>query len=82
MTGERLHVIRIPKGAYAARRRLSELQLERYDVQIAAVRRNGIRGSDPTPDTLVRSGDVLVLRGKPKGLVRAERRILAGQRWD
>ncbi len=82
VAGERLHVIRIPDGAYATRRRLSELQLERYEVQIASVRRNGIRGPDPTPDTLVRNGDVLVLRGKPKGLVRAERRILVGQRWD
>lgn len=77
---ERLHVVRVSQGAYGAGRRLRELQLDALHVQVQAVRRHGIRGADPTPETVIRSGDVLVLHGPGRDLIRAERRILSGQR--
>lgn len=77
---ERLHVVRVPKGAYAAGKRLRDLGLDQLKVQVRSVRRHGIRGPDPTPDTTIRTEDVLVMRGPARDLSRAERRILSGGR--
>lgn len=77
---DRLHVIHVPKGAHAAGRCLHDLNLDELGVHVTAVRRHGIRGSDPDPATEIRSGDVLILHGAPRALTRAERRILSGRR--
>jgi CPA2 family monovalent cation:H+ antiporter-2 len=47
-------------------------------VEVVAIRRQGIKGVDPQPDTEVRVGDVLVLRGAADGLAAAEFRVLQG----
>jgi CPA2 family monovalent cation:H+ antiporter-2 len=43
---------------------------------VTAVRRRGIRGDDPSSDLVLESGDVVVLRGTPDALERAEARLL------
>lgn len=74
----RLHAVTLADGAYAVGRRLAELDLEGAGVTVTAVRRGGIRGPQPGPDTQLRAGDVLVLYGRPEDLERAEERLLAG----
>jgi CPA2 family monovalent cation:H+ antiporter-2 len=47
-------------------------------VSVTAVRRGGIRGPQPEPDTRLMEGDVLVLYGIPENLERAEALLLGG----
>jgi len=45
---------------------------------VVSIRRQGIKGIDPLPETRIQSGDVLVLRGAADGLAAAEIRLLQG----
>jgi CPA2 family monovalent cation:H+ antiporter-2 len=73
---ERLHSLLIDAGASAVGRTLGDIDLESIGVEVTAVRRRGIRGSDPSPEMRVEAGDVLVLRGIPEALELAEQRLL------
>jgi CPA2 family monovalent cation:H+ antiporter-2 len=74
----RLHTVLIPQGAAAAGRTLEDLALDDLLVEVVAIRRQGIKGVDPQPDTEIRVGDVLMLRGAADGLAAAEIRVLQG----
>ncbi|MDB5814966.1 MAG: glutathione-regulated potassium-efflux system protein [Rhodocyclales bacterium] len=75
---ERLHSISLQAGAYAIGKRLDALRLEDIHVTVTAIRRRGIRGVNPAPDTQLESGDVLVLLGVPGDLSVAELKLLKG----
>ncbi|MDP3123743.1 MAG: TrkA C-terminal domain-containing protein, partial [Thiobacillus sp.] len=62
----------------AAGQRLDALMLDELRVDVVAIRRQGLKGVDPQPDTDIRVGDVLVLRGAADGLAAAEFRVLQG----
>ncbi|MDO9220107.1 MAG: monovalent cation:proton antiporter-2 (CPA2) family protein [Thiobacillus sp.] len=74
----RLHTVLITQGAATVGRRLEELMLDELLVEVVAIRRQGIKGVDPQPDTEIRVGDVLMLRGAADGLAAAEFRVLQG----
>jgi CPA2 family monovalent cation:H+ antiporter-2 len=74
----RLHTVLIPQGAAAAGRTLEDLALDELLVEVVAIRRQGIKGVDPQPETEIRVGDVLMLRGAADGLAAAEIRVLQG----
>jgi CPA2 family monovalent cation:H+ antiporter-2 len=74
----RLHTVLISPGAAAAGRSLEQLALEDLLVEVVAIRRKGIKGVDPQPETEIQVGDVLVLRGAADGLAAAEFRVLQG----
>ena len=75
---QQLHTVVLPPGAHAVERTIRELDLDRGDVVVTAIRREGITGRDPEPDTKLREGDVLVLWGTPEDLERVESRLLMG----
>jgi CPA2 family monovalent cation:H+ antiporter-2 len=75
---ERLHSVPLEAGARAVGHTLGELDLESRGVQVTAVRRGGIRGPQPGPETMLRDSDVLVLYGTPQALEQAETRLLRG----
>jgi CPA2 family monovalent cation:H+ antiporter-2 len=75
---ERLHSITLPSGAGAVGKLISELPLEEAGVSVSAVRRGGIRGPEPAPETRLAAGDVLVLYGAPESLEEAEKILLEG----
>lgn len=75
----RLASIPLGETAYAIKHSLRELNLAAFGVQIVAVRRHGIRGREPAPETVLQQGDVVVLFGPPKALTVAEARLLAGE---
>jgi CPA2 family monovalent cation:H+ antiporter-2 len=72
---ERLHSISITAGSPAAGRSLGDLGLRTVGAEVTAIRRRGIRGADPSDDTVLLAGDVVVLRGLPEALERAEERL-------
>jgi CPA2 family monovalent cation:H+ antiporter-2 len=74
----RLQSVHLTPGAAAVGKSLGELGLDNLMVEVIAVRRHNIRGVDPSPDTRVEAGDVLVMRGVPENLAVAEIRLLQG----
>ena len=75
---ERLHSIVLPAGAYGVGRLIADLHLEEAGVSVSAVRRGGIRGPEPAPETKLTTGDVLVLYGAPDALEQAEKILMEG----
>ena len=75
---ERLHTVTLPERAYAVDHTIEDLHLWDWEVSITAVRRGGIRGESPAPDTRLQAGDVLVLAGTPQHLEHAEGLLLYG----
>ncbi len=78
MTQEKkqLAVVTLDKNAFAIGVLVKDLSLE--DVALSAVRRGGIRGDEPSPNTELREQDVLILYGTPQQLARAEKKLLQG----
>ncbi len=75
---ERLHSVTLPPKARAVGMLLAELHLEEIGVSVSAVRRGGIRGPEPGPETRLGAGDVVVLYGTPEALEEAEKVLLEG----
>ncbi|MEK7261390.1 MAG: NAD-binding protein, partial [Pseudomonadota bacterium] len=75
---ERLHSITLPPKARAVGMLLADLHLEEIGVNVSAVRRGGIRGPEPGPETRLGAGDVVVLYGTPEALEEAEKVLLEG----
>jgi CPA2 family monovalent cation:H+ antiporter-2 len=78
MTPEKkqLAVVTLDKNAFAIGALVKDLSLE--NVALSAVRRGGIRGDEPSPNTELREQDVLILYGTPQQLARAEKKLLQG----
>jgi CPA2 family monovalent cation:H+ antiporter-2 len=75
---EELHTVVIPPGAWAIGRSIADARQQGAEVSFTAVRRDGIVGRDPDPQTKLRPGDVVVLYGTPEALEHAEAVLLAG----
>jgi CPA2 family monovalent cation:H+ antiporter-2 len=75
---ERLHSVTLPPKARAVGKPLAELHLDEIGVNVSAVRRGGIRGPEPAPETTLAAGDVVVLYGTPEALEEAEKVLLEG----
>ncbi len=74
----RLSSVHIGSESAANGRRLGELNLAHLSVSVVAVRRRGIKGLDPQPETRLEAGDVLVLKGTAANLAATEVRLLQG----
>lgn len=59
----------------AVGKRLAEMQLDELNVEVNAVRRHNVEGSQPAGDMILQAGDVLVLLGQPLTLEAAEKRL-------
>ena len=62
----------------AVGRRLDTLDLESAGVLVTAIRREGIVGRHPLPETVLKKNDVLVLFGRPEDLERARTLLFTG----
>jgi CPA2 family monovalent cation:H+ antiporter-2 len=76
----RLQSVAVDGNADAVGRSLDELGLASMGVEVTAIRRHGIRGVEPGPETKLREADILVLRGLPDALALAEERLLRNRR--
>lgn len=69
--------ITLPQGAWAVGRTLEEA-LTGLEVLPDAIRRGGIKGDMPEPDTILQADDTIILYGTEKELERAESHLLGG----
>ncbi len=72
----RMNSVLLTGSSAAVGKTLAELNLDQLAVQVTAVRRHGIRGFDPAPETRLEGGDVVVLLGVPDNLAAAAKRLL------
>ncbi len=66
-----LQTVALPRDAAAVGRQLRDLALEQAGVLVTAIRRDGIVGRHPLPETVLKEQDVLVLFGRPEDLEHA-----------
>ena len=74
----RLLNVMITDGSAAAGKKLGELNLEIFLVEVPAIRRRNVRELLPNQETILETGDVLVLRGTKENLATAEIKLLQG----
>jgi monovalent cation:H+ antiporter-2, CPA2 family len=75
---EQLHSVILPPHAWAVGRSITELSERGSAAAVSAVRRDGIVGRDPGPDTIFKEGDVVVVYGTPEAVEHAETLLLMG----
>jgi CPA2 family monovalent cation:H+ antiporter-2 len=75
---EELHSVILPPHAWAVGRSIAELSARGSRASVSAVRRDGIVGREPSPETLLKEGDVVVVCGTPEAVEHAETLLLMG----
>lgn len=75
---EEIKSVVIPPGAWSVGRTLAQVREQGAEVSITGIRRQGILGREPSSDTEIREGDIVVLYGLPEALEHAEAVLLAG----
>ena len=75
---EELHSVILPPHAWAVGKTIAELASRGCQAAVSAVRRDGIVGREPGPDTLFKVGDVVVVCGTPEAVEHAETLLLMG----
>ena len=75
---EELHSVILPPHAWAVGRSITDLKERGSEATVNAVRRDGIVGRDPGPDTVFKEGDVVVVYGTPEAVEHAEALLLMG----
>jgi CPA2 family monovalent cation:H+ antiporter-2 len=75
---EELHSVILPPHAWAVGRSIEELARRGSTAAVSAVRRDGIVGREPGPDTIFKEGDVVVVCGTPEAVEHAETLLLMG----
>jgi CPA2 family monovalent cation:H+ antiporter-2 len=73
-----LHAVTLAGKARCQGRRISETGLEKLNVTIRAIRRAGTNIQDPEGDTVLESGDVVILYGPLDAVERGEELLLGG----
>jgi CPA2 family monovalent cation:H+ antiporter-2 len=75
---EELHSVILPPHAWAVGRSVADLARRGSHAAVSAVRRDGIVGREPGPDTIFKVGDVVVVCGTPEAVEHAETLLLMG----
>jgi CPA2 family monovalent cation:H+ antiporter-2 len=75
---EELHSVILPPHAWAVGRTIDDLTRRGSQAAVSAVRRDGIVGREPGPDTIFKVGDVVVVCGTPEAVEHAETLLLMG----
>lgn len=74
----RLQSLTLQESSHGRDLRVADIPLENWGVELTMLRRKGIKGLQPEPQTLLQTGDVLVLMGSPEALARAEQWLMSG----
>ncbi|MDR1647954.1 MAG: monovalent cation:proton antiporter-2 (CPA2) family protein [Zoogloeaceae bacterium] len=74
----RLYSVLLEMGAKGIGETLEALALEDLSCEVTAIRRRGIKAAEPSPESRLEEGDVVVLLGLSADLAAAEQRLLRG----
>jgi CPA2 family monovalent cation:H+ antiporter-2 len=74
----RLRSIMVGASAACVGMTLESLNLEAMDVEVTAVRRHGVRETNPSRGMRLQENDIVVLLGSQEALAKAEMRLLQG----
>ena len=66
------HTVILSEDTFASGKTLGSLELERFDIQVEAIKRGSIRGNHPADETRLRIEDHLVLSGAPENMKRVD----------
>lgn len=75
---EHLHAVAISDDAFAKGKTLAQLALDKKRVDVMGLRRGEREISAPDEGLIIEAHDILVIRGKPRRIERAERFLLEG----
>ncbi|WP_319379833.1 monovalent cation:proton antiporter-2 (CPA2) family protein [Thiomicrorhabdus sp.] len=75
-----IHSVPLGEDAYAIGKRLGDIALENFEVQVDAIKRGHVRGENPSPETRLRQDDHIILSGLPEAIEEAELFLLTGRR--
>jgi CPA2 family monovalent cation:H+ antiporter-2 len=75
---QRFQNVMLNAGDAAVGKRLEEIKLAELNIEVNAVRRHNVEGSEPSGDMVLRAGDVLVMLGQAVTLEAAEKRLRKG----
>lgn len=78
MFSEQVRSVVLPPGSWCIGKRVDEARRAGAQVAFTGIRRQGIIGREPSPDTLFEDGDIVVIYGTPEALEHAEAVLLAG----
>jgi CPA2 family monovalent cation:H+ antiporter-2 len=78
MFSEQVRSVVLPPGSWCIGKRVDEVRRAGAQVSFTGIRRQGIIGREPSPDTLFEDGDIVVIYGTPEALEHAEAVLLAG----
>lgn len=73
------HTVILSEDTFASGKALGSLELERFDIQVEAIKRGSIRGNHPADETRLRIEDHLVLSGVPENMERVELYLTTGK---
>ncbi|CAA6824995.1 MAG: Glutathione-regulated potassium-efflux system protein KefB [uncultured Thiotrichaceae bacterium] len=65
-----LHTLILRRGDFAVDHEIYDLAPEMFNVKIASLRRGQVRGDLPSPNTLLRKGDTLIIQGSQENFER------------
>jgi CPA2 family monovalent cation:H+ antiporter-2 len=74
----RLRSVMIGPSAACVGRTLESLNLAALEIEVTAVRRQGVRETNPSPGMRLRENDIVVLLGTQEAIAKAEIRLLQG----
>lgn len=74
----RLRSVMVGPTAACVGKTLESLNLGAMDVEVTAVRRQGVRETNPSPGMRLQENDILVLLGSQEALAAGEIRLLQG----
>ena len=74
----RLRSVMIGPSAACVGLTLESLNFDAMDIEVTAVRRQGVRETNPSKGMRLRENDIVVLLGSQEALAKAEMRLLQG----
>ncbi|HHO81819.1 MAG TPA: hypothetical protein ENN01_01045 [Halothiobacillus sp.] len=80
LTRKTLQSVTLTADSWPVGKTLEETMAPAPEVEVDAIRRTGIRGESPEPETILREGDVLVFYSPPSEIERIDEHLTRGRR--
>jgi CPA2 family monovalent cation:H+ antiporter-2 len=67
-----IHTVPLDETAFIVGKKIKDLDLEKLNISIKAIKRGQVRGEHPSSDTLIKENDSIVITGLPENIEKAE----------